>query len=127
MVHVISYFFQMFSSKNSNKKFKQTNEQLTKDLKLTLVHMWATPTIPDRRLGVNDDYYAWVIGGCPNQDVNIVRNGDSSRIELSTPTFKFKEFEDVYFHAQVKACKNNDCVSFFSFFFTWPLELYFYL
>ena len=73
--------------------------------------MWATPTIPDRRLGVNDDYYAWVIGGCPNQDVDIVRNGESSRIELSTPTFKFKEFEDVYFHAQVKACKNNDCVS----------------
>ena len=64
--------------------------------------MWATPTIPDRRLGQNDDYYAWVIGGCPNQDVRIVKNGVSSRIELSTPTFKFKEFEEVYFHAQVK-------------------------
>ena len=74
--------------------------------------MWATPTIPDRRLGQNDDYYAWVIGGCPNQDVRIVKNGVSSRIELSTPTFKFKEFEEVYFHAQVKACKNSDCVSF---------------
>ena len=72
--------------------------------------MWATPTIPDRRLGVNDDYYAWVIGGCPNQDVRIVQNGESARIELSTPTFKFKDFEEVYFHAQVKACKNADCV-----------------
>ena len=74
--------------------------------------MWATPTIPDRRLGVNDDYYAWVIGGCPNQDVLIVQNGESARIELSTPTFKFKDFEEVYFHAQVKACKNADCVSY---------------
>ena len=83
---------------------------MTTDLKLTLVHMWATPTIPDRRLGVNDDYYAWVIGGCPNQDVRIVQNGESARIELSTPTFKFKDFEEVYFHAQVKACKNADCV-----------------
>ena len=55
--------------------------------------MWATPTIPDRRLGVNDDYYAWVIGGCPNQDVRIVQNGESARIELSTPTFKFKDSE----------------------------------
>ena len=84
--------------------------KLEKDLKLMLVHLWATPTIPDRRLGVNDDYYAWVISGCPNQDVQIHENGKSSRIEVSTPTFKFTNSEDVYFHAQVKACYDSDCV-----------------
>ena len=81
------------------------------DLKLMLVHLWATPTIPDRLLGVDDDYYAWVISGCPNQDVQILKNGESSRVEVSTPTFKFTNFEEVYFHAQVKACYNSDCVS----------------
>ena len=58
-------------------------------------------------------------------DVRIVKNGVSSRIELSTPTFKFKDFEEVYFHAQVKACKNSDCVSFLGHFMN-PFKNYKY-
>ena len=65
-----------------------------------------------RMMGNDDYYYAWAINGCPNENgIEIIQNSVSSKIEISTPVFKFTDFSEVYFHATVKACKDNDCVS----------------
>ena len=111
----------------------------TKDLKLTLEHFWATPRIPDRLMGDDDIYFAWYLSGCSNNhngdSIEITMNGETDTIDLSTPgkafvkisklfyiiflarqnsnaliVFKFKDYEEVYFHAQVRACKDLNCV-----------------
>ena len=70
-----------------------------------------------RQMGSDDYYYAWVINGCPNENgIEIIKNSISSKIEISTPVFKFTDYPEVYFHATVKACKDNDCVSTFLLF-----------
>ena len=32
-------------------------------------------------------------------------------VRFSTPLFKFSQFEEVFFHTIVKACKGEQCVS----------------
>merc|ERR1712062_690613 len=81
------------------------------DVKLTLEHLWATPTLPNRMIiNENDVYFAWVINGCPEERIEIYKNGKDSFIQLSVPVFAFSGYREVYFHAQVKACKSDDCI-----------------
>ena len=55
------------------------------DVKLTLEHLWATPTLPNRMIiNENDVYFAWVINGCPEERIEIYKNGKDSFIQVQT-------------------------------------------
>ena len=63
-------------------------------------------------VGQADYYYAWIASECPtNDDLIVHESTDPNEVQLSMPIFKFKEYTTVFFHAIVKACKGDSCVS----------------